>query len=744
MIRINKLLKVLLVAFIFLGFLTPIKISAVDATKTDPIAKFHVEKKSNRSWYYEYGMPYIRVDGKISYCLEPDIKILAGKGYKKTNKWDYLSEAKKNKLFLFANYGYEYPGHQSRNYYLATQLLIWDVLGWETTWYTTGGIKIKVTKEVNEIKRLAKLHFITPSFDKTNLFLEVGDEITLKDSNGVLEEYIVNPVPGLTITTSGNSITIRVNEYISDVEITGKRKSGILNGSPIIYDKPYSQELLTINDPLPGRFALGITIGNPTTIIKEDVLEQLVEGAVFLIGKESDLSDGVEYYTDAAGRISIDLDPGTYYIQEISVPPLYVLDSTIYEFKVLEEVLKHLEPNTKYLIGNESDLSDGVEYTSDVNGIIWDKFTPGIWYIQEVIIPVEPDPLDPDPQEPEPALIREFEIASSKNITFVNDIRPVTLQLLKVDDENEKPLPGAVFELYCIDDSDNPVLVATETTDEEGIAAFKNLAYFSNYKAVEVQLPEGYDYINDIDEWLFRPADVEFQPVFTLQAENRIRTIALKLIKQSDDDIPLFLNGALFSVEELDENDRAINDLGRMMTGAVYVEGTPGKEFSVVSETIWEEYSALIQDDDDAIDNRLLLVPDVHKLTIGEKGAAYKFLPDDTYLVFDPETYVATTTHIETGTLTFPSVKYGYKYRVCELKAPEGYDRGANYCQVITPKAEYGIDVYENFRVNSFMKKDVPTGDLDISPVVWLLMGSGTVLALVLFFERKYAKKRLK
>lgn len=73
------------------------------------------------------------------------------------------------------------------------------------------------------------------------------------------------------------------------------------------------------------------------------------------------------------------------------------------------------------------------------------------------------------------------------SVTFSNKIKRGTFTALKIDAGTEKPIPGAVFDVY--DTSDNKV--ASAETDENGVAVFENLPY-GEYYAIESTAPDGY------------------------------------------------------------------------------------------------------------------------------------------------------------------------------------------------------------------------------------------------------------
>ena len=116
------------------------------------------------SWYYRlYNM-----DGEVAYCIEPNIP--EGTTYSQ-GSWEAtgLSNSIKERLLLIGYYGYTYPGHQTLQYRMATQGMIWDTIigeGATTTFWTqryASGTQLDVSAEKAEIERLISHHYDRPS-----------------------------------------------------------------------------------------------------------------------------------------------------------------------------------------------------------------------------------------------------------------------------------------------------------------------------------------------------------------------------------------------------------------------------------------------------------------------------------------------------------------------------------------------------------------------------------------------------
>ena len=107
------------------------------------------------------GVTMFYLDGRLAYCIEPGVAINT-KTYDSTNDWSKTTLTKEKQQYLekIGYYGYEYPGHQTDKYYIATQELIWKSVKNIEAYFTTGpngtGEKIDINKEKNEILALIK------------------------------------------------------------------------------------------------------------------------------------------------------------------------------------------------------------------------------------------------------------------------------------------------------------------------------------------------------------------------------------------------------------------------------------------------------------------------------------------------------------------------------------------------------------------------------------------------------------
>lgn len=249
-------------------------------------------------------------------------------------------------------------------------------------------------------------------------------------------------------------------------------------------------------------------------IIKKNSEGTPLEGVEFLIGesvKDGQIVNPTTKKTDSNGEILLeDLPAGkTYYYQEKSTLTGYILDDEIRSLKinaneVLEVTLINYSQekggfrilkvdnlgnplkNVKFKVGEKLDGTEGVDWkymTTGEKGIITvgDLELNKTYYYQEVEAP-NGYYLD--------GSVKEIKINETKieDIPVVNERYTRDVIVRKIS-EDEKPLAGAIIEIYNADDN---TLIETGITDKDGIIKFTNLTY-GNYYALEKEAPKGYE-----------------------------------------------------------------------------------------------------------------------------------------------------------------------------------------------------------------------------------------------------------
>lgn len=280
----------------------------------------------------------------IGYCLEIG-KDIFGTVYTGTESFDKLDVDKSvlEKIQLIAYYGYDYPGHNTDKYYMATQELIWRAISNpKISWIEdlTPSKVISVENEKEEIQKLIDTHYKKPSFDNTEIDYSLGKELILKDSNSVLERY----------TTDDKNIVINGNELILtenfDSEEIILKKKNYTGNSFFLYTRGTSQKMMTtgVVDDVESKIKVNISRGtieiiklDKDTKSKTPTGEATLDGATYEIyNKDNVLVDTI--ITGSKNKIE-NLPIGKYIIKEKTPSKGYVLDEEEHLVEITKENL---------------------------------------------------------------------------------------------------------------------------------------------------------------------------------------------------------------------------------------------------------------------------------------------------------------------------------------------------------------------------------------------------------------------
>lgn len=413
---------------------------------------------------------------------------------------------------------------------------------------------------------------------------------------------------------------------------------------------------------------------------------------------------------------------GTYLIREVSVPTGYIkmedqpftmgTDTDIKlsgnEAKVIELTntkinqgfkltkIDEKEPSIK-LAGVEFELfkHDGIpvtkdrnendiigKLTTDVNGVILiDDLPTGKYYLKEIKAP-EGYWLDEGHIEFE-IKAENIEIIDLGNIT---NTKQGDLIVKKIDKDNNNSLPGAEFTLY--DNSKN--IIATATTNADGIAKFTNIKYGS-YVLNETKAPSGYvGYSEDINITIALPEQEEV-------VQNEKIHQAVELTKVDESDANIRLSGAVFELYKTDgthvkqnEKGEDIGDEGRILTnidGKISINNLESGEY-YFKEVKSPEYYLLPENYTISFkieENQTTITSVTAKNTRGEsniiltKVGVVEGEPDTKtplegveFTLKKGDTVIASGTTKADGTLAFNNLPYD-TYTILETKALDEY-----------------------------------------------------------------------
>ncbi len=318
-------------------------------------------KAATLKLYYEMDLSYHWADGSNevdkasffyvnnapTFCVEPHVE--TNYGYEYRESWDWndtrISSSLKDKVVQISYYGWWYPGHQTNDYRLATQAMIWEAVtnspeGYYT--YNDSGARYDISAERKEIKRLVEEHNKKPSFNGTTSNLTLGESKVLTDSNNVLANFKVASCTNCNATINGNKLTVTPTST-GKYQVNLEKKSEAYDRPTIYYISDYYQnQILTGNIDSVTSSISGTIKGGSLTLKKYDADNKTCKaqnggsliGAVYKLYKDNgtfvkDLTIGPDC------MVSIDnLDIGRYYVQESKAGKNYEIDNDKHYFEI--------------------------------------------------------------------------------------------------------------------------------------------------------------------------------------------------------------------------------------------------------------------------------------------------------------------------------------------------------------------------------------------------------------------------
>lgn len=313
-------------------------------TNTNASAK--IEKQNIYYARYGGGKPYLsdkveyfEIDGNTAYCIEPGMPI-STTDYIEMNELPYSNDIIE-KIKLIGYYGYNYENHKTNNYRLATQALIWNLIGGQKVDFYTKqygyGDYIDISKEKEEIQNLINKHYLKPTINDIEEFY--NNEIIIKDANEVLDNYEIEYQGKNNVQIKNNTLIIKI---LKQDKLILKRKK-YDNKTSVFYEgnniKSQMIAVLTLDEidkieinlsPIFGKLKINKK-GNKESIY---TLKDAIYGIYDL---ENNLIKEIK--TDEKGNAQAKLTKGKYYLKELKAPLGYHLDETKHYFEIDKENL---------------------------------------------------------------------------------------------------------------------------------------------------------------------------------------------------------------------------------------------------------------------------------------------------------------------------------------------------------------------------------------------------------------------
>jgi len=310
--------------------------------------------------------------------------------------------------------------------------------------------------------------------------------------------------------------------------------------SHLVLDKTIHKVTVTYDKP--GTFVKTNKLkrGN-LKIGKKDELGKMVAGTTFKVSSNADMSNyhGI-YKTGNNGYITIsNLLPGTYYIQEMSVPPYLILDKTIHKVTVeydktvtfiktnklkkgklkigKKDELGKMVTGVTFKVSQNKDMSNyrGIYKTGDDGYVTLSNLLPGTYYVQEHSVPSY---LILD------KTIHKVIVEYDKQATFVktNKLKRGNLKIGKKD-ELGKMVAGTTFKISSNADMSN--YHGIYKTGNDGYVTISNLLP-GTYYIQEISVPS---YL--ILDKTIHKITVEYDKTVTFVKVNQLKSARLNISK---------------------------------------------------------------------------------------------------------------------------------------------------------------------------------------------------------------------
>ena len=297
-----------------------------------------------------------RDDSEIAYCIEPGTPFndvtYTGSYDLSLNELANISGIDSNTLesiSIAAYYGYGYDDHLSTPWIVATQSLIWELLGHNFS-FTSRNLAVNPKQYVidtpPEIKE--KITYLKNMINKEHEKIELKDETillgdTLEIKNDLLNYYTLETKdPSVTLTND----TLKIKgDSIKTTEITLKKINNIYSTPYIIYTSNNSQNLFLKGNLPDTTITFKVTVlSTSLNIFKYNEETKSCSNsdsknmADALYGLYDRVKNLIKTFTISSCKASIsNIGLGTYFIKELESPSGYVLDDNYYAINVSKE-----------------------------------------------------------------------------------------------------------------------------------------------------------------------------------------------------------------------------------------------------------------------------------------------------------------------------------------------------------------------------------------------------------------------
>ena len=696
----------------------------------------------------------IFADGKEAYCIEPGHTLYSGNTLTESAStvWKNLGSAKQKAINLALLYGK--PGSEKSlsgtedQKWVATQLIVWEFVsgcrstndGYKCTntkfidGICAGGANPGVKSVYNAISKSLANYSTVPSFasaiaSKAETYeMKYSDgkyTLTLTDSNSILSDFSFKTTGGMSVSVSGNRLTLTSTSTVNDAVTFNSAKSmpSVGNTTLIPYGDATLQDVITgvenDADPIRAYFKVKTSSGNLKLVkTAEDGNVANIEFTV----KGDGYSKTVK--TNSKGEFELtDLVPGSYTVAEITDSKYETQKSQTVKVEsgktvtvTFENVLK--KGSLEVVKTSEDNFNEGIKfhlYGTSLNGASIDLYAKtnadGVAAFTNVLVSGD------NPYTLEEVNTADRYVVPKKQTapiewnkvtqrSFENVLKKWNLTVTKTDAETKSvqgdaTLAGAVYGIY-----NDGKLIDKYTTDKNGSFTTSYYICGDNWTLKEIEPSEGY-LLDETEYHISTEAKkytIENNSISMSVTEDILKG-KIAIIKHTDDgstkietpekgaefQVYLKSSGSYTKAKESERDNLICDEYGFAETkdlpyGTYTVHQTKGwngtefiADFDVFISENNKTYKYLINNASLESYVKIVKVDSETGKQIPYAGAGFQIFAPDGNKVTMKYTY-PTVTEIETfytnseGYLITPeTLPYGKGYSVVEVQAPYGY-----------------------------------------------------------------------
>lgn len=351
----------------------------------------------------------------IAYCIEPFTMFKEDNTYEEKSL-DNLTESQKERIKYLVYLGYGYKDKTDEIWYAVTQLLIWQTVEPNGTYYFTDSLNGKKTDQYQNL--IDKLNTDIKNYQNNTSFkneynLTYGEKLEIIDENSYNTEYSTD---NQNVSIINNKIIIE-NLPVGEHQITINKIEKNYDRKILFFTSPTSQNLVTLGNLEKQEIILNIKVKDTSVnITKLDydtnsiipTGDAKLEGTIYKLYDQNQ-KEISQLEIDSTSTASIkNLPIGKYYLKEYKAGEGYNLDENIYEFELTKEkpeiniylknkIIKGLLNINKVYVKNEEEyIEPNITFniydsknnlfktiTTDINGHAQIELPYGIYSIKQ-------------------------------------------------------------------------------------------------------------------------------------------------------------------------------------------------------------------------------------------------------------------------------------------------------------------------------------------------------------------------